>query len=75
MVYFLIYIAFQVVLLAVLLILSKIKDRRLHEDHGEAVPPGFEPTNEVNIDPVTQEKRRVYYNPKAGDRYYRIEKQ
>ncbi|GEB35482.1 MULTISPECIES: hypothetical protein [Brevibacillus] len=74
MIFFVYYLIFQVVLLLVLLILSKIKDKRLHEDHGEEIPPGFEWTNEVNIDPVSQEKRRVYYNPKTGDRYYRIEK-
>ncbi|WP_064199435.1 hypothetical protein [Brevibacillus brevis] len=74
MIYIISYIVFQVLLLIILLIISKIKDKRLHQDHGEVVPPGFEPTNEVTIDPVTLEKRRVYFNPKTGDRYYKIEK-
>ncbi|KMZ40861.1 MULTISPECIES: hypothetical protein [Bacillales] len=74
MIYIISYIVFQILLLIILLIISKIKDKRLHQDHGEVVPPGFEPTNEVMIDPVTQEKRRVYFNPKTGDRYYKIEK-
>ncbi|WP_235617483.1 hypothetical protein [Brevibacillus brevis] len=65
---------FQILLFITLLIISKIKDKRLHADHGEIVPPGFVSTNEVMIDPVTQEKRRVYFNPKTGDRYYKIEK-
>ncbi|ATF13449.1 hypothetical protein HP398_03635 [Brevibacillus sp. HB1.4B] len=74
MIYVVYYIVFQILLFITLLIISKIKDKRLHQDHGEVVPPGFEPTNEVTIDPVTQEKRRVYFNPKTGDRYYKIEK-
>ncbi|CAI8723149.1 hypothetical protein ACFYU8_00045 [Brevibacillus sp. NPDC003359] len=74
MIYILYYIVFQILLFITLLIISKIKDKRLHADHGEIVPPGFESTNEVTIDPVTQEKRRVYFNPKTGDRYYKVEK-
>ncbi|AWX56459.1 hypothetical protein AB432_016070 [Brevibacillus brevis] len=74
MIYVLYYIVFQILLFITLLIISKIKDKRLHADHGEIVPPGFVSTNEVMIDPVTQEKRRVYFNPKTGDRYYKIEK-
>lgn len=74
MIYIIYYIVFQILLFITLLIISKIKDKRLHQDHGEIVPPGFEPTNEVTIDPVTQEKRRVYFNPKTGDRYYKVEK-
>ncbi|WP_244937459.1 hypothetical protein [Brevibacillus brevis] len=65
---------FQILLFITLLVISKFKDKRLHADHGEIVPPGFEATNEVTIDPVTQEKRRVYFNPKTGDRYYKVEK-
>lgn len=74
MIYVLYYIVFQILLFITFLIISKIKDKRLHADHGEIVPPGFVSTNEVMIDPVTQEKRRVYFNPKTGDRYYKIEK-
>ncbi|MBW5467065.1 hypothetical protein GPJ61_04145 [Brevibacillus formosus] len=74
MIYLIYYIVFQILLFIALLIISKFKDKRLHQDHGEVVPPEFEPTNEVTIDPVSQEKRRVYFNPKTGDRYYKVEK-
>lgn len=68
------YFAFQAAVLIALLLLSRVKDKRSHQDHGEQVPPGFEPTQEVSIDPISKEKRRVYYNPSTGERYYRIEK-
>jgi hypothetical protein len=68
------YIIFQVCVVGGLILLSRLKDKRSHADHGEQVPPGFEPTQEVSIDPISKEKRRVYYNPTTGERYYRIEK-
>jgi hypothetical protein len=40
----------------------------------EKVPAGFEKTDEINIDPVTNEKTRVYYNPQTGERFYKKEK-
>lgn len=44
--------------------------RRTKERHGTEVPPGFEPTGEVSIDPVDGRRLVVYYNPKTGDRFY-----
>ncbi|WP_139488445.1 hypothetical protein [Brevibacillus dissolubilis] len=72
--FILFYIIFQVTVLGGLLLLSRWKDKRSHEDHNEQVPPGFERTEEVSIDPISRVKRRVYYNPRTGERYYRIEK-
>jgi hypothetical protein len=43
---------------------------------GEAnddIPEGFIKTEEVNIDPQTKAKQRVYYHPETGERIYRIE--
>jgi len=51
-----------------------IYDKRFNRNHGVKVPKGFEPTEEINLDPVTGEKTRVYYNPKTGDRFYLKEK-
>ena len=50
-----------------------IYDKRYKKNHG-AVPPGFVATSEVNIDPVSGEKTRVYYNPDTGERFYRKER-
>jgi hypothetical protein len=33
----------------------------------------FQPTSEVFIDPTTDERTRVWYNPKTGQREYRAE--
>jgi hypothetical protein len=35
-----------------------------------AVPHGFVRTDEVNIDPTTGVRQRVWYNPYTGERYY-----
>lgn len=51
-----------------------IYDKRFNSNHGIEVPKGFEKTDEVNLDPVTEEKTRVYYNPKTGERFYKKEK-
>ncbi|SFS47498.1 hypothetical protein [Marininema halotolerans] len=69
------YLPFQLIVLGIALLLSWFIDKRPHAGHDEKVPPGFESTNEVTIDPVTNEKRRVYYHPETGERYYRVEKE
>lgn len=51
-----------------------IYDKRFNRNHGENVPEGFQLTEEINIDPVTGEKTRVYYNPNTGERFYKKEK-
>ena len=33
-------------------------------------PPGFERTDEINIDPTTGVRQRVWYHPQTGERYY-----
>lgn len=48
-----------------------IYDKRFNRNHGVEIPEGFEPTNEVNLDPVTGEKTRVYYNQETGERFYK----
>ena len=51
-----------------------IYDKRFNRNHGMKVPDGFQSTGEINIDPVTGEKSRVYYNPDTGERFYKRQK-
>lgn len=62
------------VVLACLLLGYFIYDKRFNRNHGDSIPNGFERTNEVNIDPVTGERTRVYYNHDTGERFYKKEK-
>ncbi|HWI50138.1 MAG TPA: hypothetical protein VNU45_18155 [Rummeliibacillus sp.] len=70
-----IYVIFEIIAVLVCILLGYfVYDKRYKNNNGLKVPTGFELTNEVNIDPVTGEKTRVYYNPKTGERFYRKEK-
>jgi hypothetical protein len=51
-----------------------VYDKRYSRNHGLKVPKGFHPTEEINIDPVSSDKTRVYYNPQTGERFYKKEK-
>ncbi|KOO52088.1 hypothetical protein [Viridibacillus arvi] len=69
-----IYLIFQFSIVFVCILLGYfIYDKRYKRNHGNKVPKGFEVTNEVNLDPVTGEKIRVYYNAETGERFYRKE--
>ena len=58
----------------VLAILSLIFwDKRYRKNHGANIPDGFQKTEEVSIDPKTNKKLRVYYNPATGQRFYHEE--
>ncbi|MCL6548480.1 MAG: hypothetical protein K6T30_06190 [Alicyclobacillus sp.] len=35
-----------------------------------SVPPGFQPTDEVVVDPTTRVRQRVWYHPLTGQRIY-----
>ncbi|WP_316572390.1 hypothetical protein [Neobacillus sp. YIM B06451] len=48
-----------------------IYDKRYKKNQGAKVPAGFIATDEINVDPVTGEKTKVYYNPETGERFYR----
>ena len=59
--------------LAVIALLSVfVWDKRYRKGRRD-IPPGYERTEEVFIDPVDGDKVRVYYNPKTGERFYRHE--
>jgi hypothetical protein len=38
------------------------------------IPDGFVKTEEVSIDPQTNKKQTVFYNPETGERIYVTEK-
>ncbi|WP_397539118.1 hypothetical protein [Rummeliibacillus pycnus] len=70
-----IYVIFEIIAVLVCILLGYfVYDKRYKNNNETKVPTGFELTNEVNLDPVTGEKTRVYYNPKTGERFYRNEK-
>ncbi|MCU7667784.1 hypothetical protein [Bacillus thuringiensis] len=69
------YYVLEIIILIICILLGYfIYDKRFNRNHGEKVPNGFQSTAEVNIDPVTGEKTRVYYNPDTGERFYKKEK-
>jgi hypothetical protein len=69
------YYVLQVIILVICISLGYfIYDKRLNRNHGAKVPDGFQSTEEINIDPVTGEKTRVYFNPDTGERFYKKEK-
>ena len=68
------YYGLQLIAIIVFILLGVlIYDKRFKNRQGEKVPAGFEKTEEVNIDPVTNEKTRVYYNSQTGERFYKKE--
>jgi hypothetical protein len=71
--WFIYYLAFQVTLVLIFWVISKRKDKR-YNAAGSSPAEGFEPTQEVSIDPVTQVVTRVYVNPNTGERKYKEEK-
>lgn len=65
----------QVFILFILIIGSwLIWDRRFKTKHGSQVPKGFVRTNEVSIDPSTNKRLVVYFNPETGERFYKEER-
>lgn len=65
------YYGVQLVVVLVIIILSVlVYDKRYKKRKSEVIPKGFIHTEEVNVDPVTHEKQRVYYNPETGERIY-----
>lgn len=68
-----IYVVQIIAVIAFILLGYFIYDKRFRRNHGTKVEAGFERTEEVNIDPVTGEKTRVYYNPQTGERFYKQE--
>lgn len=69
------YALIEIIIVIICILLGYfIFDKRFKRNHGRKVPDGFQRTKEINIDPVTEEKTRVYYNPDTGERFYKKEK-
>lgn len=68
-----IYLLEFIAVIIVILLGYFIYDKRFNRNHGDKVPKGFIYTDEMNIDPVTGENTRVYYNPETGERFYKKE--
>lgn len=71
--WFLLYLLFQFIVALVFWMISKRKDKR-YKINGGNLKEGFEPTDEVSIDPISKAVTRVYINPKTGERLYIEEK-
>lgn len=67
------YVLEVIVLIVCILLGYFIYDKRFKRNHGVKVPKGFQPTEEINTDPVTGGKTRVYYNSDTGERFYKRE--
>ena len=64
----------QIIVLLILILGSWfIWDRRFKAKQGQQVPKGFVRTNEVSIDPTSNKKSVVYFNPETGERFYKEE--
>lgn len=75
MIVILIYILLQAIFVIGAISLGYfIYDKRYKKNQDNKVPNGFIWTEEVNIDPISREKQRVYFHPDTGERYYRTEK-
>jgi hypothetical protein len=68
------YILILIITIAFAIFTYVFIDKRYRKNHGTDVPPGFEKTEEIIIDPSDGRKLRVYYNRKTGERYYYEEK-
>ncbi len=64
----------QLFILLILVLGSRfIWDRRFKAKNMQKVPKDFIRTNEVSIDPTTNKRLVVYFNPETGERLYKEE--
>jgi hypothetical protein len=68
-----IYIFWSLGVLIFAIIAYIIWDQRYRKNNGADVPPGFERTEEVTLDPSDGRVLRVYYNKRTGERFYHEE--
>ncbi len=67
------YILFQLGIIILAIVSYFVWDKRYKKSQGFKIPEGYVRTEEVNIDPKTGCKLRVYYNPNTGKRFYHEE--
>ncbi|MFD1676105.1 hypothetical protein [Alicyclobacillus fodiniaquatilis] len=66
--YFVVEICVVMVAVGTTLFVRQRRRQRMHDT--DSPPPGFVLTDEVNIDPTTGIRQRVWYNPATGERVY-----
>lgn len=59
-----------IVLVVIALLSWFIYDKRFKMSNNHEIPPGYEKTEELFIDPTNKKRYRVYYNAANGSRYY-----
>lgn len=59
-----------IVLAAIALLSWFIFDKIFKMSDNNEIPPGYERTDELFIDPTNNKRFRVYYNAADGARYY-----
>lgn len=59
-----------VLVFGALITTGTIFERRYNTPSATQPGPGFEPTNETYIDPVTGARTETWFNPKTGERRY-----
>lgn len=68
----------QILIFTGLLIIAVVSwfiwDKRYRKNHGTDIPSGYDPTDEIFLDPVTGKQLKVYFNPKTGERFYHEKK-
>ena len=57
-----------IIVLGLLLYVNAARKRR--GTRTDLVPPGYEPTAEITVDPTTGRKQRVWFNSRTGQRFY-----
>jgi len=67
------YVLGQIGLIIFAIVAFIIWDKRYRKNNGADVPPGFERTEEVTLDPSDGRLLRVYYNKRTGERFYHEE--
>lgn len=68
------YYGIQIIIIVLLLFVSYLYFDKRYKKPEQEIPVGYIRTEEVSIDPMTNEKQRVYYHPETGRRIYIKEK-
>lgn len=64
------YAGFEVAVIGVALLFTLWHAYRRRRGNKFIAKPGFVPTDEVFVDPTTDNQQRVWYNPTTGEREY-----
>ena len=68
-----IYILITIASVIIIILSYIVWDKRFKSNKTIHIPPGFEKTDEVFIDPTTNRRISVYYNPNTAERFYKDE--